>query len=209
MKVNVADDSITQFYEFKYSLEGVNLLKLYNISSELIEQQMKDFGRICLSCIHRLAEQNDVYTDLTRPSDSELIIGITDYNSKIDDTPISWIFANKYSSYSCTNPPADWPDEQLQNFLEDCLDTEMSGYEFEIEDIPQIEASVGERLVYEIQASGADITWHAVTDLFVLDSNIIDFTPKPDDIGEHEIWIKAVDALGNEAYETISLTVAY
>ena len=87
----------TGLSDFSGSLENIRLKTIYNITKDMTEEQMKKFDSICVSCILRMAIENDVYVDLQRLGNDTVVFTITDNNSIVKNQPLEYVFANKYN----------------------------------------------------------------------------------------------------------------
>ena len=196
---------------FTKSINNVRLGVIYSVSKETISEQMKDFDSICLSCIINLAIENDLLVGLQRLDNTTILFTITDNNTIIDGFPYKFIFANKYREVSCRNIPSDWPEKKLQEFLLDCVQSEIEKYNYElrINEIPDLTATANVPFTYNVKAIGINVNFTDYTDLFDINktTGLISFIPAEDDIGEHVIWINAVDSLGNEDFESFRLKI--
>lgn len=196
---------------FTESIGNVRLGVIYNVSKEIIDEQMKDFDSICLSCIINWAIEKDLQLDLQRIDNSTILFTITDNNTIIYGIPYKFIFANRYREVSCKNIPNNWPTEKINQFLLDCVKSQIESYNYslKINDIPDLKSIVGTQFVYNVSAVGANVNFSDYTNLFEINqtTGLINFTPNEDDTGEHIIWVSAVDSLGNQDYSSFKLDV--
>lgn len=196
---------------FTKSINNVRLGVIYNVSAETINEQMKDFDSICLSCIINFAIEKDLLVDLQKLDNTTILFTITDNNTRIDGFPYKFIFANKYREVSCRNIPSDWPEEKLQEFLLECVQSEIKKYNYElsINEIPDLAATANVPFTYNVKAAGINVNFTDYTNLFDINktSGLISFIPAEDNIGEQVIWINAVDSLGNEDFESFKLDI--
>lgn len=196
---------------FSKFVGGIRLGVIYNVSKEVINEQMKDFDSICLSCIINLAIENDLHVDLQRLDNPTILFTITDNNTIIDGFPYKFIFANKYREVSCKNIPTDWADEKRNEFLLDCAKSQIEAYNYtlKINEIPDLTATANVPFVYNVKASGINVNFTDYTNLFDINktTGMISFTPSQDDIGEYVIWINAVDSVENEDFESFGLNI--
>jgi len=132
---------------------------------------------------------------------------ITDYNSRINNLPYNFTFANKYEQYSCTNPPTDPSIDFFMGCLEQKIDE--FDYEFYFEDIPDMVAFINETFFYQVNAIGLNLSFSDYTYLLDIDEKTgeINFIPTMDQIGTHDVWIKVKDSLGNEKYNTFIINI--
>ena len=197
---------------FTKSIANVRLGMIYKVSAEIINEQMKDFDSICLSCIINFAIERDLYVNLQRLDNTTILFTITDNNTKIDGFPYKFIFANKYREASCGNIPSDWPEERQQQFILDCVQSEIEkyNYSFEVESDIALKAYVGQLFTANINATGFNLTFLDNTDLFDIeqDTGIIRFIPKEEDIGEYNMLISVEDGFKNKRYSLIYLNIA-
>lgn len=68
---------------------------IYDSIYEIIQKQLTHEG-ICLSCIYDISIKNDFYVNLIDHDEKTVAFFITDENSKINNEPFVFIFANEY-----------------------------------------------------------------------------------------------------------------
>ncbi|MFH1358620.1 MAG: hypothetical protein ABIH37_01905 [archaeon] len=72
------------------------LYKVHSVISELMQDQIKNPDTMCLSCMYKLASENDLYFE-TNDIDSETVLfTIIDENSKVLNNSHIFNFVNKY-----------------------------------------------------------------------------------------------------------------
>ena len=117
------------------------------------------------------------------------------------------IYANKYVIYTCSNPPIDADS----SFLIDCLNEEIMNfnYQFQVENISDMNATVHESFYYKVKAIGLNLTFEDYSPLFVINEKTgnISFIPSEEQIGNHTIWIHIRDGLGNKKYIDFNLKI--
>ena len=196
---------------FAKSIDNIRLGIIYNVSNAIINEQMKDFSSICLSCLINLAIENDLHIDMNRLSNDTILFTITDFNSKIDNLPLKYIFANKYAQVSCTNIPYDWPEKKVNDLLLSCLKSRIEEFDYtlKINGISDLNAIVNVPFIYDVNVTGFNVTYSDFTNLFEINNKtgLINFTPMSDQIGSYTIWIRASDSLGNEDFESFELNI--
>jgi len=199
--------SETKFTSFSNSVENIRLDTIYYASKSIIDEQMKDFNSICLSCLFNLTVEKDLYINTEKAGNDIILFTITDLNSKINNSPYTYTFANKYEQYSCTNLP---PDADM-TFHQECIEQKVAeiGYKFYLEEIPDMNAAVDQLFHYKVNASGLGIAFTDISYLFEIDekAGVINFTPTAEQIGIHTIWIYVKDKLGNEIYDNFVLNI--
>lgn len=175
---------------------------LYDVSANIVIEQMKDPDSICLDCMVNLGINNDVFIKLERIDETRILFIVTDI---IDLS--EFIFANKYRQVSCDEVPLDWEPERRAEYLQECLTSQVEEkYLFELEEIQDMTAKVGEEFRYQVMAQGTDVVYEDYTYLFDISTEgWIIFTPT--ETGEHNIWIKVTDLIGNEDYSSFKLTI--
>jgi hypothetical protein len=83
----------------KFSAEiPSRLFTVYKAIQNIIAEQLKDPGNICLSCLTNLAAANDLYINVGDYSNSTVIFTITDNKTLIKNAPYEFVFANKYQT---------------------------------------------------------------------------------------------------------------
>ncbi|MAE43314.1 hypothetical protein CMO93_06065 [Candidatus Woesearchaeota archaeon] len=199
-------DSETTIAKFSNSVTS-RLNTIYKVSTQITNIQMRDLNAICLSCLLNLSIENELYINLNRIGNGTILFIITGNSSKVDDLPSTFIFANKYTEYSCGNLPIDAD----VSFLQSCIDQQIeeTGYKFYVEGIPNMRAFVNESFNYKINAVGLDLSFIDHTPLFDIDekTGLISFSPTKEDIGNHSIWFYVKDGLGNEKYSDFNLEI--
>jgi len=205
------DSSHTILTLFSRELQGVRLYTMYTITRSLLDEQLKDSSKICIGCIIDLAEAQDMYTSMQVLDTTTVIFTITDLNTTLNDFPLVFSFANIYGDYSCTNPPYDWSEDDLQQFMKDCVNQQMQStdYTLKLEDIPDLDATINEPFAYQVQAMGINLVYSDYTDLFDINDTTgeFNFTPTKDNLGDNYIWLSVKDSIGNEKYTSFMLTV--
>ena len=201
----------TRVDSFSKSIDNIILGIIYDVSKSIVDEQMNDFSSICLGCIIDLGIENDLFIDMSRLDNETIVSTITDFNSKINNLPYKYIFANKYEKISCTNIPSNWPEERLNDFLLDCVSQQIEefNYTLRIMEIPDLDAVVNDSFIYDVNGTGFNITFSDTSNLFEIDkkTGLINFTPTEEDIGPHIIWIRAVDSLDNIDFESFQLKI--
>ena len=150
------------------------------------------------------AVKNDFTMEMTDINEDSIVFMI---HENTTENNLTLIYANRYLVYTCDNPPEDAD----AYFYVDCIEEqkESLGYEFYIQEIPDMEAIVGEELYYNILFLGENVTFTDHTDLFDINSETgeFEFVPGEDDIGNYTIWIKAIDIFETEKYIDFRLSV--
>jgi hypothetical protein len=69
--------------------------------------------------------------------------------------------------------------------------------------------NIGERFVYQLNGTGANIRYNAYTEMFKVDptTGIIDFVPAEKDYGEHSILVTITDEKGAKDFEYMIINV--
>ncbi len=184
----------------------INLYSIYNVSKEITSLQHKEPNRLCLSCLYELGEKNGLYVDVTEYMNNTLIFDIRDYNSSITGI-YNFTFAVKYPEISCQNLAGY--DDII--FLNDCLEAEKErlSNKIDIGAIPDFDIKFGKAFFYDVNSTGKNIFFEDFTSLFQIDklSGIINFTPTNEQIGSHQIWIRAYDWAGNKDYANFKINI--
>lgn len=89
-------ETIITLDSFSANIEKVRLKTVYDISKAITDEQMKKFGSICINCILNWSIENDVYINIQMISNDTMLFKIKDNSSKLD-TPLEYVFANKYN----------------------------------------------------------------------------------------------------------------
>lgn len=85
-------DSITLIEDF-YTKIPVRLGIIYTSIEKIMDQSKAE---VCLSCISKIAEQNDVYVNIFNNGGGTLTFIISDEYSQTNDIPFEFKFANRY-----------------------------------------------------------------------------------------------------------------
>ena len=191
------ENNIQRISNFNALLDNSNLYKIHKVSKEITNLQYKEPNKLCLSCLYDLGIKNDLYIDVIEYSNNSLIFNIRDYNFSVTKI-YNFTFAIKYPEVSCENLAG--VDDFT--FLNECLEAEKKrlSNEIKLENIPDFNVKIDELFFYDVNATGKNIIFEDFTDLFEINksSGIIQFTPKNEQIGLHNIWIRAYDLAGDE-----------
>jgi len=156
--------------------------------------------------LYDLGAKNNLYIGITEYFNNTLIFDIRDYNSSITGT-YNFTFAINYPRISCQNVAE--VDDFI--FLNDCLEAEKEKLrnKINIEQIPNFKVKIGEIFFFDVNATGKNLFFEDFTGLFEIDksSGIIQFTPKNEQIGSHQIWIRAYDLAGTEDYGNFEINI--
>ncbi|MEK6859311.1 MAG: hypothetical protein AABX54_00710 [Nanoarchaeota archaeon] len=94
--ISVTKNGKTYAFE-KFSAEvPVRLGMIYNVSEKIIQEQMKNLKDICLTCLSRIAFENDLFIDMADYENDSVLFVISDENSKINGKEYKFYFINKY-----------------------------------------------------------------------------------------------------------------
>ena len=74
----------------------VRLDVVYDSAKEIIEEQMKHPEDICVNCLGKISEEEDIYIDMYDYNQTTIIFEIADPNSNINGGELRFTFANKY-----------------------------------------------------------------------------------------------------------------
>ena len=202
----------SDIYNLKSFRIAVNIPfgKIYNVSREIINLQLKDKNKLCLNCLNSLKEKSDVYIDVTEYINNTLIFDLRAYNTSISTdnyASYNFTFAVKYRGMSC-NYLSSIDDFVL---IVDCLEAKIDELKNEIvlEQIQDVAIKVGEEFYFDVNASGRGLNFEDSTDLFDIDSSSgeIKFIPTEEHVGEHQIWLRAFDKIGNDDYENFFIKI--
>lgn len=95
--------STLEISNFAATLPGIRIREVYSAVSEYMGYQVAEPSLICTSCLVDIGEKYDLYFDLERLNETTVIFTVTDYNSTIQGEPLSFVFAENFERYSCTN----------------------------------------------------------------------------------------------------------
>jgi len=72
----------------------IRLEILYNSVSEFTNEGVEE--GICLSCLYDISERDDLFVDMLDYDNETVIFIFKDENSKLNNKPLEWVFANEY-----------------------------------------------------------------------------------------------------------------
>ena len=203
------DDYAYQLNDFANTIK-IPLGKIYNVSREIINLQLKDKNKLCLSCLNDLIESSGIYIDIFNYVNNTLIFDLRAYNTSISSdnyTSYNFTFAVKYKGVSCDDLIS------IDDFvlIVDCIEAKKEELKNDIilEPIPDFKINIGQEFYYDVNASGKAVNFEDFTDLFDIDkiSGIIKFMPTEEQIGEHGVLVKAYDKIGNNDYESFFINI--
>jgi hypothetical protein len=204
------DDSSYNIKDYRITIDN-RLFDIYNYNEYIINKQLDDKYSICLSCIINRATTDDLFVDIENKGNGTHIFTILANDSSIGKLT-KFIFANKYKEVSCQNIPFDWPEERINDFLSECLESQIGEYNYklEIQIIPDLIAIAGFPFVYKVNSVGLDVNYTDNTNLFDINqtTGLIQFIPEEEDIGTHYVWINVVDSLENEVFDIFKLNIS-
>ena len=187
---------------FNTKVGNINLLKLVDIASDLVDEQMLDMNHICMGCIFRESVNNDVIIEVSSLNNDSVLFSILD-----NKTNQQLIYANKYVQYSCDDSDVDV--DHL--FYTECIDKKIKDMDYHlfVEDIQNMNATIDQQFHYRLNTSGLDLVFSDYTDLFDIDETTgeINFIPSIDQIGEYTIWIRIIDIFHNEDFKAFQLDI--
>jgi len=202
------EESSATISMFSGVVDNVRLKTVYDVTENITFEQLKNPSSVCLSCLVNLGIKNDIQIDIHSAGNSSVIFTITDNASVINSSSLKYVFANKYTDYSCSNPSPDADS----SYLADCINKQITnaGYEFTLEEIQDMKAYVNSTFGYTVNATGLGLIFDDNTPLFDIDekSGVIDFIPTIEHQGVHAVWIHVKDQLGNERYGSFLLDIS-
>lgn len=203
------DNKISKIENFKVIIDKVPLSSIHKVSKEIATLQLQESTSVCLSCLYKLAEENNLYIDIIQYQNNSLIFNIRDYNITEDNiikSPYNYTFAVKLEDISCNN----FIGTEDQFFIQKCVDEliKNSTKEIQIEDVPDLQISVNETFYYKINVNGSKLAFYDYSELFDITNNgVIIFIPNLEQIGNHSVWISVKDILGNEKFKNFNIEV--
>lgn len=106
--IKIQKGEILQISEnMRVQLENINLDKIMNFNSLIMEIQVNRSSAICLSCIINHGVDFDLQILLAQLEDNILLFTIVDNTTIINQQPLIFNFVSQYGNYSCTNLPSD------------------------------------------------------------------------------------------------------
>lgn len=202
----IQEDATTTLSYFSTTV-STKLNAIYDLISAFMTIQEQDTSSICISCLVKLETENNIRTEMYSIKEGVVQFSIIDEEILINDEPVTFTFLNAYPQYSCENLPPTASEE----FISRCIEQKIAIYNYTVglANIPDMDVEVGTMFTYDVNATGFNLTYGTLTNLFTINqkTGLIEFSPKEDDIGEHMIWVHIVDAFGNEDYETFTLRV--
>ncbi len=143
---------------------------------------------------------------MNRLDDTTILFTVIDNNTVINQESLKFNFVNKYEAFSCSNLP---PEDVY--FAQECLQQKIENLtpKLKIQEIPDFTINVGEPFFYDVNASGKNFTFEDFSYLFDVDkrTGVIYFIPTTEQIGQHQIFIRAFDIYKNEDFESFSINI--
>ena len=144
--------------------------------------------------------------NLNRLEEKIILFTIIDNNTVIYDNLLEFKFANNYKIFSCSNLP---PDDI--SFIQECVQQRIQELtpQSKINEIPGFTIKVGGLFFYDVNATGKNISFEDFSYLFDIDkrTGVIYFVPTTEQIGQHQIFIRAFDIYKNEDFESFSINI--
>lgn len=161
-----------------------NLLHLYTVAQLMAEQQYIDQDKICVTCIARIAEENDlsIISDEFATEDTYNLLYRLQDNSR---------------------------EGPVFSFMYTFVFLEQVSLPFALHSIPNQDSIIGYPFTYTVLATGENITYSDDTSLFDINpsTGVISFTPSKEDVGISIITITATNAFNNTSSESFVLTI--
>ena len=195
-------NTINKFRNFEIGDDiAIDLNQKYELSKEIINLIGKDSNKLCLSCLLKIAQENNVQVEIIKYLDTSFIFIITDeINPNFNLT-----FAVKFDDINCdkldiiTSPV----------FIEQCNEIGDDEDDPKIGDIPDLKAKVNERFEYRIEADGNNLVFEDYSELFKISKEgVFSFIPNIGQIGNHSIWISAENIQGRQKFKNFRLDVS-
>ena len=200
---------IQKIEKFSGYIPNFHLKSINDVNKIIISQQIQNPNSVCLSCLYELAEENNLYIDLIKYSNSSLIFDIRDYNITEDNiikSPYNFTFAVKLLDISCDNFIRTDDIFFIQRCVEELIKN--STKEIQIEDIPDFQISINKTFYYKINVNGSQLAFYDYSELFnISNEGVISFVPNSEQIGNHSIWVSVKDILGNEEFKNLHIEV--
>lgn len=175
LKVSVGDTQ-TELNTFEAEVK-VPLQKVITVIEKISENQALEPNEVMLDYLMKDSIQNGYKFELHHQND-EVITALIFDDVKLKGQPLQVQYASKY----------DWFSE-----LDKEIDLQPLGEQFAI---------VGEEFTYQLNATGANLTYGSNSELIHINKNgLITFTPKKEDAGTHYLWI----GVGNGTEEDAEL----
>jgi hypothetical protein len=154
--------------------------KLYAIAKEHTTMQSSLHNHICISCMQKIAEQNNISMSFLKTDYDNSSLYIFNLHSEKDN--ISFIYGHEYDHMSRTEPAINIP--------------------------PEINIPVHYPYSHTL-SSNIKGTFYDDSDLFDIDSHTgkFIFTPNFDDLGEHIIKFWIIDSLGRKDIEYVKIII--
>ncbi len=178
-------DGITSITGFSVSMPS-NIYTLYNAAKEINEEQKKYDNLICLTCIAKVANENDIYLSSFEIEDSDTYATVYSLNDRSQDVDgwVTFSFAHGFvlGKEKDGNVSFGFIEQQL--------------------------AYADSEFYYDVNVSGA-VKFSDNSDLFEIDSvtGVINFTPSKSDLGNWITTIKAKDINNETASRSFLLKV--
>jgi hypothetical protein len=191
--VSIPDVQVQVNYPLGRMLDSANMLA---------EEHYLEPDYLCIHCVLREASKNKFDIQIKDANEGSVVFVMMD-----NLTGFELVYAYKYPMYSCNNPP---PNADVL-FFRDCLAQQVAGlgYAFTVEEVPNLEGSVGVPFSYQVQAEGRNLRFKDSSPLFEINprTGLIEFVPSPSQVGGHTVWIHVEDEFGNERDESFKLVI--
>ncbi|MBI2653553.1 hypothetical protein HYX02_01955 [Candidatus Woesearchaeota archaeon] len=202
-------DALISLNDFK-TVVDLPLLRIHNISREIVKEQIQNPNSVCISCLYDLGEENNLNVDVVNyENTSSLVFEISYFNVTEDNiikSPYNFTFAVRLFDVSCEN----FAGVDDSYFVEQCAEERIrsSTQEIQIQEVPDLQAKVGQLFNYRIIAIGKNLRFEDYTELFDIkqDGNI-EFIPTIEQIGNHSIWVNVKDIFERESFVNFNVEV--
>ncbi|MFA5856385.1 MAG: hypothetical protein WC867_03440 [Candidatus Pacearchaeota archaeon] len=166
--------------DFSYS-NPLDFEKIDNIINQFALEHQKNPDHIPIGYLSLIANEKEFLYNINYITENELVYSFIFPEILGKNNTIIYNFGAKYK----------WIDI-IPTYNESSL--------ISFENAPLLNAYTNKKFSYQVKANGSNIRFEDYTGLFDIDENSgkIEFTPGPEDSGEHEILIKAIDNKGNE-----------
>ncbi len=196
-------DNTKRIDQFSYQMENIRMLSALESTREYLTGQESNPYMICLTCLKDAGVKYGFTYQVEGNYEDDVIVHVYDNISGYYDKPFT--FAIKFMEDSCDSISGDDIHKMKR-----CMDMKLEAmnYTFYVEDIPDMQAYVGEPFSYKIDAKALGANFESYSRMIdVSDEGIISFLPTEEDIGEHDVFIHVSDDFNNRDMQSFTLNV--
>lgn len=196
LKLQKEDESTT--LSVLFAEVPTKIKRMLSTAEQIVEEYEQKPGYICLDCYDELATETGFELRLDPVYDKNIYLGEND-EIILPENDIVWVHImdpeNSYES------DLMYGQYQLAFVMDYALEQEQ---EFDIVDIPDLDATAGYNFTYQVQTTQPAISFSDSSELFdITEDGLITFTPGLEDIGTYiiEIYADSEEETDNEYFQ--------